>query len=45
MPMSDDKQRQANSNNKTAKKLLVVVAAMFGFGFALVPLYLSLIHI
>lgn len=39
MPMSDDKQRQANSNNKTAKKLLVVVAAMFGFGFALVPLY------
>lgn len=27
------------STNKTAKKLVVVVFAMFGFGFALVPLY------
>lgn len=27
------------SNNKTVKKLLLVVVAMFGFGFALVPLY------
>ena len=28
-----------NSNSKTVKKLLLVVVAMFGFGFALVPLY------
>jgi cytochrome c oxidase assembly protein subunit 11 len=28
-----------NNNNKTVKKLLLVVVAMFGFGFALVPLY------
>ena len=27
------------SNNRTVKKLLLVVVAMFGFGFALVPLY------
>jgi len=27
------------SNNKTVKQLLLVVVAMFGFGFALVPLY------
>ncbi len=27
------------SNNKTAVKLLIVVIAMFGFGYALVPLY------
>ena len=28
-----------SNNNKTVKKLLLVVVAMFGFGFALVPLY------
>jgi len=28
-----------SSNNKTVKKLMLVVVAMFGFGFALVPLY------
>lgn len=28
-----------NNNSKTVKKLLLVVLAMFGFGFALVPLY------
>jgi cytochrome c oxidase assembly protein subunit 11 len=28
-----------NSHAKTVKKLLLVVTAMFGFGFALVPLY------
>ncbi|MFQ3209506.1 MAG: cytochrome c oxidase assembly protein subunit 11 [Colwellia sp.] len=28
-----------SNNNKTVKKLLLVVIAMFGFGFALVPLY------
>ena len=28
-----------NKNNNTVKKLLLVVVAMFGFGFALVPLY------
>lgn len=27
------------SNNRTVRKLLLVVVAMFGFGFALVPLY------
>ena len=29
----------AKNNSKTVKKLLLVVVAMFGFGFALVPLY------
>jgi cytochrome c oxidase assembly protein subunit 11 len=29
----------AKSHNKTVKKLMLVVLAMFGFGFALVPLY------
>ncbi|WP_299081467.1 cytochrome c oxidase assembly protein [uncultured Paraglaciecola sp.] len=28
-----------NKNNKMVAKLLVIVVAMFGFGFALVPLY------
>jgi len=28
-----------SNNNKTVRKLLLVVVAMFGFGFALVPLY------
>ncbi len=32
------KQAKAN-NNKTVWKLLIVVVAMFGFGYALVPLY------
>ena len=27
------------NNNRTVKKLLIAVVAMFGFGFALVPLY------
>ena len=30
---------QAKSNNKVIKKLVLTVFAMFGFGFALVPLY------
>ncbi|ALO33453.1 cysteine synthase [Colwellia sp. MT41] len=42
--MNDTEQNQAatesrNNNSKTVKKLLLVVLAMFGFGFALVPLY------
>lgn len=46
MNTDDDKANSDNSiktsisnNNKTVKKLLLVVVAMFGFGFALVPLY------
>ena len=35
--MTESKRRQAN--RRTAKRLGVVVLAMFGFGFALVPLY------
>jgi len=35
--MTERKRRQAN--RRTAKRLGVVVLAMFGFGFALVPLY------
>jgi len=34
-----DTGNSVSNNNKTVKKLLVVVIAMFGFGFALVPLY------
>ena len=34
----DHSQRQANTQ-RTVKKLVLVVFAMFGFGFALVPLY------
>lgn len=30
---------QTNANNKMVVKLLVIVVGMFGFGFALVPLY------
>lgn len=30
---------QANANNKMVLKLIVIVIGMFGFGFALVPLY------
>jgi len=34
-----DTNTSIQSNNRTVKKLLLVVVAMFGFGFALVPLY------
>lgn len=40
--MSEHEQANANveqAKKKTAKKLVLVVFAMFGFGFALVPLY------
>ena len=30
---------QQNANNKMVLKLIVIVIGMFGFGFALVPLY------
>lgn len=30
---------QASANQKVAKRLIILVVAMFGFGFALVPLY------
>lgn len=46
MSTNDDKanmNKETNSgiqsNNRTVRKLLLVVVAMFGFGFALVPLY------
>lgn len=34
-----DNNKQAIAKTKTVKKLILVVFAMFGFGFALVPLY------
>ena len=34
-----DKQSTQNKNNKMVVKLLAIVVGMFGFGFALVPLY------
>jgi cytochrome c oxidase assembly protein subunit 11 len=34
-----DKPSPQNKNNKMVLKLLIVVVGMFGFGFALVPLY------
>ena len=34
-----DKQNTHNKNNKMVVKLLAIVVGMFGFGFALVPLY------
>jgi cytochrome c oxidase assembly protein subunit 11 len=40
--MTDKAQTDNNTakpHNKTVKKLLFVVLSMFGFGFALVPLY------
>lgn len=39
--MSEDTEQKTDkpSNNKVVKKLVFVVFAMFGFGFALVPLY------
>lgn len=36
---TNDVTSNISNNNKTVKKLLLVVVAMFGFGFALVPLY------
>ena len=30
---------RAQANGKTARRLAIVVFAMFGFGYALVPLY------
>ncbi len=35
-------QQQNIANNKTTRRLLVVVVAMFGFGFALAPMYSAL---
>lgn len=37
--MSEQELNQKEQMNKTAKKLVLIVVAMFGFGFALVPLY------
>lgn len=37
--MSQLPEEQAQATKKTVKKLVLVVFAMFGFGFALVPLY------
>ena len=34
-----EQQTQANNMRKTTRKLLLVVLLMFGFGFAMVPLY------
>lgn len=35
----DDEQKHKESNSRVAVKMLLIVAAMFGFGYALVPLY------
>jgi len=37
--MLEQQPKQAQKTNKLVKKLVLVVFAMFGFGFALVPLY------
>ncbi len=37
--MNIDQNKQDNGNKKVVKNLLFVVVGMFGFGFALVPLY------
>lgn len=37
--MSEQELNQKQQMNKTVKKLVLIVVAMFGFGFALVPLY------
>ncbi len=37
--MTQQTENRGQANRKLMKKLLVVVAVMFGFGFALVPLY------
>ena len=39
MSTSQDQSQQQAKTQKTVKKLVLVVFAMFGFGFALVPLY------
>ena len=40
IPQQNQREKgKAKTHNKTVKKLMVVVLAMFGFGFALVPLY------
>ncbi|GAA6205054.1 MULTISPECIES: cytochrome c oxidase assembly protein [Thalassotalea] len=36
---TEQDQKLSNNKTKTVKKLVLVVFAMFGFGFALVPLY------
>jgi len=38
-PSETSNYADTKNNRKTVKKLLLVVVAMFGFGFALVPLY------
>lgn len=38
-PMDDSKTNKPDSNTKVVRNLLFVVVGMFGFGFALVPLY------
>lgn len=37
--MSEEQTTHNNNNKKVASKLLLIVFGMFGFGFALVPLY------
>src|SRR3981081_890881 len=37
--MTQQTENRGKANRKLMKKLLVVVAVMFGFGFALVPFY------
>ena len=37
--ITDQQANKASNNSKVLKKLVLVVFAMFGFGFALVPLY------
>lgn len=37
--MTEDQDRQTKSNKKVLTKLMLIVFGMFGFGFALVPLY------
>ena len=38
-PNNNSNDFEKKQNNRTVRKLLLVVIAMFGFGFALVPLY------
>lgn len=40
--MSDRKQRTSTANRKMLVKLTVVAGLMFGFGYALVPMYLAI---
>ncbi len=39
MNQNEPSETSITNNSKTVKKLLLVVVAMFGFGFALIPLY------